>query len=133
VRKSTSNTNNDIASSGLPHLNLANSITLNKTKNSFLPFNKNSDAEDNGTSGDELMSNPILEYFRENALEKELFDDLLVVRRNVQNLENEITEMKENQMKFYKIKFEFFKSGSTRQSIHYDLMYSCLFGNHVVL
>lgn len=62
-----------------------------------------------------------------------MFDDILVVRKNVQNLEKEIVDMKENQLKIFKTKFDLFKRGTARQSIHYDLMYSALFGNHVVI
>jgi hypothetical protein len=129
-KRSILNTNNSSSNNPVNNIN----SNENRRQVSFLPrLNKNSEGEENFTPGDELISNPVIEYFRENASEKELFDDLLGVRKNVQTLENEISKMIEHQMKFFKTKYECFKNGTAKQSIHYDLMYSCLFGNHIVL
>lgn len=55
------------------------------------------------------------------------------IRKTLENLETELEQMKAKEVKLFRIKFESYKKGSTRQSIQYDLMYSALFGNHVVL
>jgi hypothetical protein len=77
--------------------------------------------------------NPLLEYFKENINEMELFDEIVATRTTIQELETEIKQIKESQMKLFKIKYEVFKGNSTRESIHYDLMNAALFGNNVVL
>lgn len=90
------------------------------------------DNENEFNSDDLHKMNPLLDYFSENLQEKEIFEDILVLRNNLLELEKEIEQMKETQMRNFKIKYEVFKRGSARQSVHYDLMYACLFGNHVV-
>lgn len=77
--------------------------------------------------------NPVLDYFKENIKEKKIFDEILSVRSHLLELEDEISNMKKQQIKHFKTRFELFKRGSARQSIHYDLMYACLFGNHVIV
>lgn len=78
-------------------------------------------------------NNPLLDYFKENINEVELFDEILALRNTIQEGEKEIKEMKDSQLKLFKLKYEAYKGASTRDSIHYDLMYAALFGNNVVL
>jgi hypothetical protein len=77
--------------------------------------------------------NPLLDYFKENINEVELFDQILALRNTIIDIDREIKQMKESQLKLFKLKYEAFKGSSLRDSIHYDLMYAALFGNNVVL
>jgi hypothetical protein len=79
------------------------------------------------------MMNPVLDYFQKSIKEKELFNEILNLRNVVLKMESEINLMKESQMKMFKQKYHNLKMGTARESIHYDLMYAAMFGNHVVI
>lgn len=70
---------------------------------------------------------------KDNAVHKELFEEILAIRNEIANLEEEIKQMKNEEMKIFRKKYEHYKLGTAKQMVHYDLINSALFGNCVVV
>jgi hypothetical protein len=79
------------------------------------------------------FNNPLNNFLKENVEGKEMFEEIITLRDYCIELEKELQEMKEQEMRSFKTKYETYKLGTTRQCVHYDLIYAALFGNHVVI
>lgn len=71
--------------------------------------------------------------YRKQSDSKKDCEKLNLCRQRLIKIEKEIFDMRENQIKEFKLKYECFKQGNTRHLVHYDLMHSALFGNRVMI
>jgi len=70
-------------------------------------------------------------YFSNNKKQKEYFEELLILRREMQALEKEYHQLKEEQLVFFKQKYENGSFNKNKNNVQYDLIYSALFGNNI--
>jgi len=96
------------------------------------PYHNRTTSNFSNTSHEEMV-NPILEYFKENVNDVEMFDEITSIHNEITTLENEIKEKKDSYKKKFKVKYESYRGGNNKQSFLYDLMHSALFGNNVVI
>jgi len=72
-------------------------------------------------------------FFEENKRQKEYFEEILLLRQKIEELENEIALMKEESLKNFRRKYDSLKSLNSKFSVQYDLIYSALFGNSIII
>lgn len=63
----------------------------------------------------------------------EYFQEMLILKEKIVQMEKNIVEIKENEIKKFRYKYQYLKTGSAKELIHYDLMHAAMFGNLVVL
>ena len=74
----------------------------------------------------------IEQFFIDNKKKKECFDEILLLRKKIDELEIKYNIIKDNEMASFKKKNEFFKH-MKNNSFQYDLIYACLFGNNIIV
>ena len=74
----------------------------------------------------------IEQFFIDNKKKKECFDEILLLRKKIDELEIKYNIIKDNEMASFKKKNEFFKQ-MKNNSFQYDLIYACLFGNNIIV
>ncbi len=57
---------------------------------------------------------------------------MIEIKSNINNLDKEVKEMKENQLYYFKKRHDHLKKDN-RNKIQYDLKYTMLFGNGIVI
>lgn len=72
-------------------------------------------------------------FFNENKKQKECFDEILALRKEIEDLENENYQLKQDQITLFKIKNEAFKSQNNKYNVQYDLVHAALFGNNIFI
>jgi hypothetical protein len=75
----------------------------------------------------------IEKFFEENKSQKEYFEEILILREKIFEISKEIEQMKQDQLKIFRSRFDSFKIISNKQSVKYDLIYAALFGNSIIL
>lgn len=78
------------------------------------------------------MNYNLLSNFLKNK-NSEHFEQMLELKEKIVQIEKEIIKMKENEIKKFRFKYEYLKTGNAKELIHYDLMHAAMFGNLVVL
>lgn len=76
--------------------------------------------------------NKMIEKSIKNYKENGFFESLLIIKRLLNETENEIKEMRNKHLKLFKKKFESMKLKGTSECIKYDLMFCANFGNYAV-
>ena len=76
--------------------------------------------------------NKMIEKSIKNYKENGFFESLLIIKRFLNETENEIKEMRNKHLKMFKKKFESMKLKGTSECIKYDLMFCANFGNYAV-
>ena len=74
----------------------------------------------------------IEQFFIDNKKKKECFDEILLLRKKIDELEIKYNIIQDNEMASFKKKNEFFKQ-MKNNSFQYDLIYACLFGNNIIV
>jgi len=72
-----------------------------------------------------------LNYFQENAQQREYFEEILMIRDKILEMENEIKDIIEDYKLNFKKRNVFIKNGNAK-TIQFDLIYSALFGNGII-
>ena len=62
----------------------------------------------------------------------EFFNDILTVRQNIQEIEEEIEKMKKAELAVFKRKYDSFKT-NVKFNVQHDMIYAALFGNNIVV
>lgn len=75
--------------------------------------------------------NIVLKYFLDNEKQKEVFEDILLIRSKIQNNEKEIEKIMSEEIRNFKSRYDAFKNISAHSSLQYDMLYSALFGNSI--
>lgn len=73
-----------------------------------------------------------MNFFEENNQQREYFEEILLLRDKILQMENEIREIIEVYKSSFKKKNIFTKNGNAK-TIQYDLIYSALFGNGIII
>jgi DNA-binding protein H-NS len=66
-----------------------------------------------------------------NRRQIETYKEIESLKETVEELKNEIENLREEQVAFFKKKYEVYKNGGIKQLIIYDLIYAALFG-HII-
>ncbi len=74
----------------------------------------------------------ILSYFQENTQQREYFEEILMLRDKILEMEKEIRNIIEDYKFIFKKRNTAIKNGSAK-TIQYDLIYSALFGNGIII
>jgi hypothetical protein len=106
-----------------------NSQTLMKT---IYSDNSNIFSEQQAQIQDD-KENFVLKYFLENEKQREVFEEILLLRGKIQNNEKEIEKIMSEEVKNFKRRYEAFKNISAHSSLQYDMLYSALFGNSITV
>lgn len=78
-----------------------------------------------------LKETSIEKYFNDNKKQKEYFEEILILRNEIEALEKEYQQLKEDQLVLIKQKYETGNVQKIKNNVQYDLIYSALFGNNI--
>lgn len=76
---------------------------------------------------------PSLTGVRSDDKSKAFFEEILALRMKIIEFDKEIEEMILNEQKFFKDRYDTLKLINPKHGFQYDLIYSGLFGNGVVI
>jgi hypothetical protein len=69
----------------------------------------------------------------ENEKQREYFEEILILRNRIKSLDDQVQNMKNEELKSFKRRYESFKNSNAANSMQYDLIFSALFGNSITL
>lgn len=72
-------------------------------------------------------------FFEENKRQKEYFEEILLLRQKIEEIENEVQTLKDEAMIAFKKKYDPLRSVNSKFNVQYDLMYAAMFGNSIIL
>lgn len=81
----------------------------------------------------DLLENPMAVLFKDDVMQKKLFEEICNLRKVVKEQEAYVIKLKEEELYLFKNRYETFKLGNAKQTIQYDLIYAALFGNHTII
>lgn len=83
---------------------------------------------------DENDNNNVVRFLLEHEKQKEYFEDILVLRSRIKELDSFIHKLIINEVESFKEKFKYIKKKqSEKASAYYEKVYAALFGNTIVL
>lgn len=132
TNSSTTNNNNNVNNSLTNTKNNNNNSSLININYLYEEDTNNNNINNNSNYSLENEEN-ILKLFKGNQKQKENFEEILKLRKRVKQLEEEINQVIQDEMKLFKNKYEKYKTTNKRNSFHYHILYSSLFGNSIII
>ena len=76
-------------------------------------------------------NNTILKYFLEHEKQREYFEEILLLRNQIQLVDEYIEKIVKDEKKSFQKRYDQFKNVNPRSSVQYDILYAAMFGNNI--
>ena len=105
-------------------LNIQNVVDEIKAQIKNKPSNNNNDYTNQSKNN---------KHFNIITKDKEYFEEILLLRQKIEEIDNLCVKMKEEMLTKFRNKFEIIKQNCPKPSLQFDLIYSALFGNSIII
>lgn len=85
------------------------------------------------SSLDDLENSKLNSYVKDSKKSKLFLDEILELRKTILEFDREILNLKNEEQCFFKDRYDLLKLINPKHGFQYDLIYSCMFGNGIVI